>query len=95
MKIPGVCAIVTDNDGTVLASRVDFDRTGYGGFTLEEAQRYRAQRFVRGVFFQNMTSPRFVKYDDYFLDQFWKMAEANGFKITTVPVVCPSPPEEI
>jgi hypothetical protein len=43
----GIIAIMTQPDGNVIASAVDFDLSGYGGFKLWEAQRIRAERSVK------------------------------------------------
>jgi len=40
----GIGAILTDASGSVVAHSFDFDRAGYGGFKLWEAQRIRAKR---------------------------------------------------
>jgi len=40
----GVVAIYTDPDGIVIESVADFDRSGYGGFTLLQGQEMRARR---------------------------------------------------
>lgn len=38
----GVIAIMTNSTGDVIATAADFERQGYGGFKLWEAQRMRA-----------------------------------------------------
>lgn len=43
----GVIAIMTRSDGYVIATAADFERQGYGGFKLWEAQRIRAERDVK------------------------------------------------
>ena len=43
-KIVGVGAVITDSQGVVQAHAFDFERQGYGGFRLWEAQRIRAKR---------------------------------------------------
>jgi hypothetical protein len=43
--IQGIGAILTDGEGKVVAHAFDFERSGFGGFTLWEAQRIR----VRGA----------------------------------------------
>lgn len=40
----GVVAILTDPTGHVIASVTDFDRSGYGGCTLREAQEMRVKQ---------------------------------------------------
>lgn len=39
----GVVAVLTDHTGNVIASVSDFDRSGYGGFTLRQAQEMRVK----------------------------------------------------
>lgn len=43
----GVIAIVTTPRGDVIATAADFERSGYGGFKLWEAQKMRARDNVR------------------------------------------------
>lgn len=43
----GVIAIMTAPDGYVIATHADFDRSGYGGFKLWEAQKHRAGDMVK------------------------------------------------
>lgn len=43
----GVLAIMTRPDGYVAATHADFDRSGYGGCKLWEAQRMRASDAVK------------------------------------------------
>lgn len=40
----GVIAILTDPDGRVVGHAADFSADGYGGFSLQQAQSYRARR---------------------------------------------------
>lgn len=46
----GVVSVLMDKDGRVIASSSDFERHGYGGFSLEESQRRRS----RGILAQDM-----------------------------------------
>jgi hypothetical protein len=43
----GVIAIFTSADGDVIATASDFNRSGYGGFKIWEAQRSRACQAVK------------------------------------------------
>lgn len=43
---PGVIQMVMWPDGRVLATVQDFERSGYGGFSLLEAQRIRCRRRI-------------------------------------------------
>lgn len=45
-KLSGVVAIMTDDKGSVIATATDFDRSGYGGYSLAEAQEMRAKDAV-------------------------------------------------
>ena len=40
----GCVGVYTDAEGRVIASVSDFDLSGYGGFTLYEGQKIRAQK---------------------------------------------------
>lgn len=42
----GIGALLTDDTGIVVAHAFDFERSGYGGFKLWEAQRLRAKSGV-------------------------------------------------
>lgn len=42
-KPQGVVGVLTDDRGMVWASVSDFDRSGYGGFSLAESQRVRVK----------------------------------------------------
>lgn len=42
----GVVVIITDGAGREIANAADFDTSGYGGFTLTEAQSMRAERLA-------------------------------------------------
>lgn len=56
----GVVAIYTDKDGRVIASVSDFDRSGYGGCSLEEAQGIRAKRALSRAVANAYCSPVFA-----------------------------------
>ena len=43
----GVIAIMTNSTGDVIATAADFERQGYGGFKLWEAQKHRVREQVR------------------------------------------------
>lgn len=43
---PGCVGIYTDDEGRVVASVSDFDRSSYGGFTLYEGQKIRVQKHL-------------------------------------------------
>lgn len=83
----GVCGVVTAPDGQVVATYSDFERSGYGGMSLVEAQRYRAREglkreFLRRYLFEGLAS----KSDGYFTNLFWENAERNGYRMETIVI---------
>lgn len=57
----GVIAILVSADGRVMASASDFDRGGYGGYKLHEAQRLRARKMLAINFARDYCSPAFLE----------------------------------
>lgn len=53
----GVIAIVTSPRGDVIATAADFQRSGYGGFKLWEAQKMRARDSARRETIRRYSSP--------------------------------------
>jgi hypothetical protein len=53
----GIIAIMTNATGDVIATAVDFERQGYGGFKLWEAQKQRAGQQVRWATVRAYCSP--------------------------------------
>lgn len=47
LKPQGIIAIMTNATGEVIATATDFERQGYGGFKLWEAQKQRAGQQVK------------------------------------------------
>jgi hypothetical protein len=73
--------------GDMVETASDFDRQGYGGFTLREAQTIRVRdglkrAFLRGFLFERLTS----KSSGYFCDQFWENAHEHGYRLETFPI---------
>lgn len=86
-KIQGVCGVVTAPDGAVVATHSDFERQGYGGFTLQEAQTIRVKdglkrSFLRAFLYTNLVA----KSGGYFVDQFWENGREHGYRMETFPV---------
>ncbi|TPL30220.1 hypothetical protein [Mesorhizobium sp. B2-4-7] len=86
-KNQGVCGVVTAPDGHVVATHADFERQGYGGFSLEEAQTIRVKEglkraFLRAFLFEGLTS----KTSGYFCEQFWENAREHGYRMETFPI---------
>lgn len=53
----GVVALFLDKEGRVLASVTDFSTGGYGGFSLQEAQKLRAKRSLAHEAMRALSSP--------------------------------------
>jgi hypothetical protein len=54
-KVLGIGAVLTNDGGVVVAHAFDFERQGYGGFKLWEAQRLRVKRSVVRQFIEHYT----------------------------------------
>jgi hypothetical protein len=54
---PGVVALFIGKDGRVIASVSDFDTSGYGGFTLQQAQEMRVKRSLAHEVLDKLSSP--------------------------------------
>jgi hypothetical protein len=84
----GIVATFTDSTGHVVASVSDFDRSGYGGFTLQEAQRYRVRRKLAYAVLNAYCSPVIVKalseYDCRAIID--KLTRESGFTETIIPI---------
>lgn len=58
MKDPqGVIQMLIGSDGRVVAHVADFNLDGYGGFTIEEAQRVRCRRALAFAVIEAFASP--------------------------------------
>lgn len=79
----GVLAIWTSPDGDVIATAADFDRGGYGGFKLWEAQRMRARNSVMHRAVRAYCSDRVTDaIDTYIVEQIAGAMGKKGHKIT-------------
>ena len=54
-QIKGIGAVLTDDSGDVVAHAFDFDRSGYGGYKLWEAQRHRVKLAVTHEYLSRYT----------------------------------------
>lgn len=85
--ISGFCAVITNPNGDVVTTNADFERTGYGGMSLEDAQEHRARNVVKLRFARDHLNDWLAsKADGYFCDQLWKVAELAGYKMQVFPV---------
>lgn len=88
--IMGICGVVTTPNGHVVATYSDFERQGYGGFTLQEAQTIRVRdglkrAFLHAFVYSDLTS----KTSSYFCEQFWENAREHGYRMETFPIGYP------
>ncbi|MGB3415735.1 MAG: hypothetical protein WBA36_03605 [Mesorhizobium sp.] len=86
-KHQGVCGIITSPTGKVVATYSDFERQGYGGFSLQDAQTIRVKEglkrdFLRKFLFDGLVS----KSSGYFCEQFWENARDHGYLMETIPI---------
>ena len=86
-KYQGVCGVVTAPDGHVVATHSDFERQGYGGFTLQEAQTIRVRDGLKRAFLRAYLFDGLIKKTSvYFCEQFWKNASDHGYRMETFPI---------
>lgn len=79
----GVIAIWTDPHGSVMATKADFNRSGYGGFKLWEAQRLRARKFVQWDAVKAYCSPVVTDcLTEYLIEEIAQEMQRKGHKVT-------------
>ena len=79
----GVLAVMTRSDGHVIATASDFNRSGYGGFKLWEAQRMRAKEAVmRNTVRAYCSEPLVEALNSYLMDQIAEAMQRKNHKIT-------------
>ena len=87
MVVMGACAVITSPQGEIIANSCDMERQSYGGYTLEEAQAFRARNAVKlGFMKEHMNDwmrPHVSRSD---ADTFWKLAERAGYTLTVFPI---------
>lgn len=93
----GIGAIITDEHGNVIAHAFDFERAGYGGYKLWEAQRLRAKKFaineyINGYCYGVLASG----IDDYAREQIFRNLRDKGkVKMTCVAIGHDLAPSEL
>jgi hypothetical protein len=79
----GIIAIMTSPGGDVIATAADFNRSGYGGYKLWEAQRSRAQQAVKWKAVRAYCSTVMADaLSSYLLEQISDQLCQKGHKIT-------------
>lgn len=89
----GVIAIMTQPDGHVIATAADFDRSGYGGFKLWQAQQIRARDAVKGKAVRAYCSDiLFNSLERYTIEKIAEdlLSRKGGHKITIRAIGYPS-----
>jgi len=56
-SLSGVVALFIGKDGRVIANVSDFNTSGYGGFSLQQAQEMRVKRSLAHEVFKSLSSP--------------------------------------
>lgn len=83
----GVLAIFIDPEGNVIASAADFDGTVSAGFTLAEAQEYRAKRALTREVLHAYCSDRIVpRISDHLAVQVVENLIRSGWKRQIVAI---------
>lgn len=84
----GVVGILTSADGHVMASATDFERQGYGGFSLQEAQRIRVKNALGRELVRNLCHPDIPKAMDSYECQSLldRLTRNHGYSATYIPI---------
>lgn len=84
----GVVGVLTGPDGYVWASVSDFDSSGYGGFSLQEAQTRRVKQALALKFLDSTCNDIVVSVlDPHRCEEIvWALCSKKGFKRTIIPV---------
>ena len=84
----GVVAVLTSQEHGVVVSVSDFDESGYGGFTLREAQEIRARRNLAYAMVRAYCSNVILDVmEPYDCEQMLRKLEHKGsHKVTLIPV---------
>ncbi len=81
-EMEGVVAIFVCKLGHVIETCADFDKSGYGGFTLREAQKIRAKRGLIGKVVRAYCSPNLTdNIEEYTYERIFNDLVSNGAKV--------------
>lgn len=84
---PGMIGIFTDKLGRVVTTVADFDRDGYGGFSLRQAQRYRVQRNLARAVIRAYCSEMILEgMENSDCDEIVRRLVKKGAKVTLIPI---------
>lgn len=84
----GVVAVLTDNEGRVVASASDFKQDRPGGFSVKEAQRTRARRALASAMIDAFCSPVISRVLDIYDAErmLGDMVRKHGFNVTMIDI---------
>lgn len=84
----GVVAVFVGPDGREIASVCDFDQSGYGGYTMQEAQTHRIRDAVARAVAEQLCSSEFTKHIDGYQRQkvMQAMIDRGGYRLHIIPV---------
>jgi hypothetical protein len=84
----GVVAVFVGPDGHAVANAADFDYSGYGGFSLEEAQIIRVKDAIARKVAEAFASTEFTKHlDRYRLQEVLRqMQDRDGYKLHIIGI---------
>ena len=78
----GCVMLCTDPQGNEIATITDFERSGYGGFTLKEAQRIRCKRQIARAVIDRYASPVIAEnMAEYHRDSLLQSLLKKGWRI--------------
>ena len=84
----GIVCLITDKNGREMAAATDFDTSGYGGFTLQEAQTIRAKDAVYRKLIHNLCSADMANAigSHYSQQIFQQMQHTAGYTLHTIKI---------
>jgi hypothetical protein len=83
----GMVAIFADKQGRIIESVSDFDRSGYGGYTLQEGQKMRVQRRLAWAVIKAYCSEMILDgFDDGDAERIVQRLCRKGATVTLIPV---------
>jgi hypothetical protein len=84
----GIVAVFVGPDGHCVASVSDFDTSGYGGYTMREAQEHRIRDAIATAVANALASNDFTKHIDVYhkREVLRAMERTAGYHLHLVPV---------
>lgn len=84
----GIVMLLTWPDGSALAEVSDFDRSGYGGFSLHQAQRLRCKDRIGRAALDRLANPIVGECMERYHVDAWlqKLTRDKGFKLHEIAI---------